>query len=72
MSDKYLDDVLTFKDLLGLEKLNIGVLQVPQLVKMNNFSGQYLQGGYFQTPIYSLYPFPQTIETEARLFLQPQ
>ena len=36
--------------------INISFLPVPQLIKMNNFFGQYLQEDCFGKPLWSLYP----------------
>ena len=37
---------------------------MPQLIKMINFFGEYLQGDYFEKSLKSLYPCHQIIETE--------
>ena len=45
--------------------INISFLSVPEVVKMNNFFGQYLQGDCFQKQsVVSLYPCHQTVETD--------
>ena len=46
---------------------------MPQLIKMNNFFGQYLQVDCFEKPPYSLYSCHQSIETkEQQGFFPPQ
>ena len=44
--------------------INVSFLPVPQLVKINNFFGLYIQGDCFKKPLNSLYPCHQTIEKE--------
>ena len=44
--------------------ISIRIIQVPKLIKINKFFGQYLQEDCYRNPLESLYPCHPTIETE--------